>query len=85
MAEYQILSWHEIHAQIRVKDDEGRVQFELSPRFQQKIDEEAMKRGLAGSDEYLEGWKWGKKVQREGSAKEVAEALRQELEAAFEQ
>ncbi len=84
MAEYQILAWHEIPAQIRVEDGSERVQIELSHRFQEKIDDEAMKRGLAGTDEYLDGWKWGEKLQREGSAKEVAEALRQDLEDSFE-
>jgi hypothetical protein len=83
MAEYQILSWHEIPAQIRVRDGQERVQIELPPHFQERIDEEAMKRGLVGSDAYLDGWKWGEKMERDGSAKEVAEAIQRELEEKF--
>lgn len=81
MAEYQILSWHEFPAQLRVRDGSDRVQVELPPRFQQRIDAEAMKRGLVGTDAYLEGWSWGSKIQRDGTAQEVADALAEELEA----
>jgi len=85
MAEYQILSWHEIPAQLRVRDGSDRIQVELPTRFQERIDAEAMKRGLAGTDAYLEGWSWGPKTQRDGSAKEVADALAQELDEQFPQ
>ncbi len=83
MAHYQILSWHEFPAQIRVREGTQRIQFELPPRFQERIDAEAMKRGLAGTDAYLEGWNWGPKTEREGTAQAVADALARELEAQF--
>ena len=83
MTEYQILSWHEFPAQIRVRDGSDRIQIELPPRFQERIDAEAMKRGLAGTDAYLEGWTWGPKTPREGPARDVAEAVARELEEAF--
>ena len=40
MTEYQILSWHEFPAQIRVRDGLDRIQIELPPRFQERIDAE---------------------------------------------
>ncbi len=39
------------------------------------------KRGLQGADEYLAQWKWSEEEEREGSAREVAEAVKAELEA----
>lgn len=80
MAEYQILSWHEFPAQLRVRDGSDRIRVELPPRFQQHIDAEAMRRGLVGTDAYLEGWSWGPKTHRDGTAQEVADALAEELE-----
>ena len=83
MASYKILYWHEFPAQINVKDESDRVQVELPARFQDRIDRVAMERGLFGTDEYLEGWKWGDVQQRAGSAKEVAEGVQRELEEVF--
>ena len=36
---------------------------------------------IAGADDYLAQWKWSEEEEREGSAQEVAEALKAELEA----
>ena len=47
----------------------------------QQIDILAAKRGLQDADDYLAQWKWSEEVEREGSAREVAEALKAELEA----
>jgi hypothetical protein len=42
-----------------------------------------MKKGLLGSDAYLEEWTRGESLQRDGSAEEVAKAVADELEAQF--
>lgn len=83
MATYQILCWRDLPAQIRVKDGKQRTSVQLDNKFQEKIDRVAMELGLFGTDEYLEQFKWGEKIEREGSAQEVAEAVKQELEAQF--
>ena len=83
MAKYKILYWHEFPSQLKVVDGRERAQVKLSDRFQDLIDREAMKRGLVGTDAYLEGWQWSAEQEREGSAKQVAEAVRQELEGTF--
>jgi len=36
---------------------------------------------LQSADDYLAQWKWGEEEEREGSAHEVAEAVKAELEA----
>lgn len=82
MATYRILYWQEIPSQIRVEDDDGdEVNVPLSPKFQEKIDFEASRRGLAGSDDYLAQWRWSEDEERDGTADEVAAALQSELEA----
>lgn len=84
MATYEVLYWKEIPAQVKAKDGHDEVSLELSPSFQSLIDLEATRRGLVGTDEYLEGWNWGDEQSRPGGAKEVAEEVKQELEAQFE-
>jgi hypothetical protein len=82
MAIYKILCWQEIPTQIRAEDDDGdEVTVELDARFLQQIDILAARRGLQAADDYLAQWKWSEEAERQGSAREVAEALKAELEA----
>jgi hypothetical protein len=83
MAFYQILSWQDIPSQIKAWDDFDEVRVELSQRFVAKIDQAAQTKGLTGTDDYLEQWKWSDEAEREGTAADVAEAVRAELEASF--
>ena len=78
---YRILFWQEIPSQIKAEDEREEVNVNLSPRFLERIDQLAAKRGLQGSDDYLAQWQWSDEQQREGAAPDVAEALRLELEA----
>jgi hypothetical protein len=80
MAQYQILYWRDIPAQIKVSDPGKRpISRQLPERFQQEIDRIAMRDGLAGTDDYLNQWRWSAKKDRPGTAEEVAEALLREL------
>jgi hypothetical protein len=47
-----------------------------------RIDQQAAKRGLQGADDYLAQWRWSDVQEREGSAEEVARAVKDELESA---
>ena len=80
MARYQVLYWRDIPAQLRVEGDQDDVTLELDPRAQQRIDAVAMQLGLQGSDAYLEQWHWSDPQERDGSASDVAQALKRELE-----
>lgn len=80
MARFTILSWQEIPSLVEARDGEGAHKVQLSPRFQELIDKAAMRRKLAGTDAYLEHWKKGRARMRDGSAKEVATAVAEELE-----
>ena len=81
MATYKILSWQEIPTQIQVEDDVEEVTMMLDDKFMARVDVLAAQRGLQSTDDYLAQWKWSEEQQREGSALEVAEALKAELEA----
>jgi Virulence factor len=81
MATYKILYWQEIPTQIKAEDDEDDVTLMLDGKFMEYIDILAAKRGLQASDDYLAQWKWTDEAERAGSAREVAEALKAELEA----
>ena len=81
MATYKILYWQEIPSQIKAEDELDDVTVQMPDRFQEQIDLMAARRGLQDSDAYLAQWKWSEEEDREGSAEEVAEAVRVELEA----
>ncbi len=80
MAEYQVLYWREIPAQVRVFEGRRPVSAKMPDRFQDEIDRIAMEEGLEGSDDYLDQWKWTKRLERPGTVEEVMTALLQELE-----
>ena len=83
MAKYTVLYWQDIPSVIEAKDGAATHKVQLSQRFQELIDVAAMRQGLAGTDAYLEQWRRGKRVAREGSAEEVASTVKAELEAEF--
>jgi hypothetical protein len=81
MAVYKILYWQELPSQIRAEDDDDEVNLPLSGKFAARIDAVAMERGMRNSDEYLAHWHWGDEQHRDGTAQEVVDAVRAELEA----
>jgi hypothetical protein len=83
MASYRILYWQDLPAQLRVWDDVDELTVELPAPFQARIDAAAQAKGLTGSDAYLEQWRWGEDLVRDGSVRAVADAVAAELEAAF--
>jgi hypothetical protein len=82
MATYRVLYWQEIPAQVKAADDEDEVTLPLAPKFMERIDALAARRGLQSADDYLAQWRWSDDQEREGSATAVAEAVRAELESA---
>ena len=83
MARYQILYWKDIPSVVEASDETGSAKRQLSERFQLLIDAVAMRLGLAGTDAYLDQWEHGDEADRPGSAREVADAVAQELEEQF--
>jgi hypothetical protein len=81
VATYKILYWQEIPTQITVEDESDTVTAMLGDRFMALIDAQAMKQGLTATDAFLDAWHWSEEREREGSAQEVATALKAEFEA----
>jgi hypothetical protein len=81
MAIYKILYWQEIPTQIKAEDESDDVTVMLDGRFMAQVDILAARRGLQSADDYLAQWKWSEEEERDGSAQEVADALKAELEA----
>lgn len=80
---FKILYWQEIPSQVKVEDDVGNeLTVELPKKFAEQIDFQAAKRGFTGADEYSAQWKWGDEQERDGSAHQVADLVKSELEAA---
>lgn len=80
---YQILYWRDIPAQVRVREGGQRVARPLSDRFQQAIDEAAMRAGATSTDEYLDDWRTTEWQAGDGELDTLAEQLVVELEAAY--
>jgi hypothetical protein len=80
MTTYKILYWQEIPTQIKAEDESEDVNLMLDEKFMVQVDILAAKRGLQSADDYLAQWRWSEEEEREGSAREVAEALKAELE-----
>jgi 5-methyltetrahydrofolate--homocysteine methyltransferase len=77
---FKVLYWQEIPSQIKVEDDAGNeVSMELGQKATEFIDAEAQRRGFTDADSYTAQWKWGDDQEREGSAQDVAEAVKKEL------
>lgn len=85
MAKCSVLSWQEIPSLVEARDASGTHKIQLSARFQELIDMVAMRRGLAGTDQYLEEWRRGRPAEREGDANGAATALAEEIEARYEE
>ena len=78
---YKILYWQEIPTQIKAEDEADDVNVFLDPKFMERVDLMASKRGLTSADDYTAQWRWSDEETRDGSAEDVAAALKAELEA----
>jgi hypothetical protein len=68
---------------VTARADDETVKAELAPRFQEAIDEAAMRLGDTGADEYLSGWTRSPWTAADGTPAEVIERVTAELEAAW--
>jgi hypothetical protein len=82
LAEYRITRWAEIPSLVTARDGSGTTaKVELPSRFQEAIDEAAMRRGLAATDAYLEQWRHDDWRESDGPADEVADRIAAALDA----
>jgi Virulence factor len=81
VAEYQITSWRDLPSLVVARDGDMQAKVPLPPRFQEAIDEAAMRLGDTASDAYLAGWDRGPWTSGDGAPADVAAAVVEELEA----
>ena len=84
MAKVTILCWQEIPSVVEARDRSGRHKIELSQRFQELIDLVAMKKKMAGTDEYLIQWNKGGRKEHDGDPESVAKAVAEDIEARYD-
>jgi cobalamin-dependent methionine synthase I len=82
-SKFQILYWQDVPSQVKAWDDFNEIKVELPQRFTVRIDALAQTKGLTSTDDFLAQWKWSDEQERAGTAEEVAQAVKLELEARF--
>ena len=65
---------------VAARSGEETVKAQLAPRFQEAIDEAAMRLGEVGSDEYLAGWSRSDWTTADGDHAHLAGVVAQQLE-----
>ena len=80
MADYQVTCWRDLPSLVVARDGEQVTKTPLATRFQEAIDEAAMRLGDTGSDDYLAGWTRGEWTTADGSTTDVAERVAAQLE-----
>lgn len=81
MAEYQITLWRDLPSMVVAREGDDVTKIQLSSRFQEAIDEAAMRLGEVGGDDYLAGWTRSGWTATEGDHAGVAGAVAEQLEA----
>jgi 5-methyltetrahydrofolate--homocysteine methyltransferase len=79
-SQYQLTSWRDLPSLVVVRAGDHVTKAPLAPRFQEAIDEAAMRLGDTGSDDYLAGWTRGAWTDADGSPAEVADRVVADLE-----
>lgn len=80
MAEYQVTSWRELPSMVTARDDDGVAKVQLASRFQEAIDEAAMRLGETSSDEYMNGWQRSEWTVGDGDASTLVAEVAKKLE-----
>ena len=81
--QYQILYWRDIPAQVKVRQAGRRVNRQLTARFQEAIDEAAMRGQATATEDYLAEWRSSEWQTSEEDTEELADALAAQLEAEY--
>jgi hypothetical protein len=80
MSQYQVMRWHEIPSMVIAREGESTIKVMLASRFQEAIDEAAMRLGEIDADAYTEGWNRDPWVEATDSPDVLAPRIAAELE-----
>jgi hypothetical protein len=80
VTEYQVTLWRDLPSLVMARDGDQVTKSLLGPRFQEAIDEAAMRLGETSSDDYLSGWTRGEWTPAAGSITDVCDQVVADLE-----
>jgi hypothetical protein len=83
MTTVQIYYWKDIPYGVRALDEKSRVTKQLPIDFSGTVDAAAMAEGQTEAKQYQAGFVWGSSEERHGTAEEVAQAVLDEIVAAY--
>ena len=81
MTDYQVTRWRDLPSMVAARAGAETVKAELAPRFQEAIDEAAMRLGDTGADAYMAGWERSPWTEADGTPTEVLDRVAAELDA----
>jgi hypothetical protein len=70
-----VTRWRELPSMVAARAGDEVVKAELAPRFQEAIDEAAMRLGDTGADDYLTGWERSPWTAADGAPAEVLDRV----------
>ena len=73
--------WRELPSMVAARAGDETVKVQLASRFQEAIDEAAMRLGDTGADDYLAGWERGEWIAADGAPADVLDRVVADLEA----
>ncbi len=85
MTKVTVLFWEDIPSVVEARDGVNMHKELLSEQFQALIDQVAMKKNMAGTDEYLMQWRKSRPKVVEGSPQEAARAVAEDYESRFKE
>jgi len=88
MIEYQVTSWREIPSMVAAREGDTVVKVPLPARFQEAIDEAAMRGGATDSEAYLDGWtrgEWTMPAREPDHPTDLADHVARELDETWDQ
>lgn len=80
MTEYQVTRWREIPSMVVARSGDEIAKAQLAPRFQEAIDDAAMRLGDTGSEDYLAGWERSPWTEADGAPADVLDRVAAELD-----
>lgn len=83
MASLVIVYWRDIPAQVLVRDGRRRERCQLPERFQQAIDQAAMRAGARDEDAYLADWRKSEPIEMDGDPLAIAQKEGARLDNAY--
>jgi hypothetical protein len=81
VTEYQVTYWRDLPSMVVARQGETTTKALLAPRFQEAIDEAAMRLGDTGSDDYFSGWRRSDWTAEEAEPPAVLDRVTAELDA----